>query len=929
LLISAAILATAGYFAWKLAFPPPRPVPTPVPTRDEPALPPPPGPVTDTRAIAPAPPVPPEDDGVPSAKNVIEGTVRDDTGASVADAEVQIIRRQYSATSTRPPDRRFEDHVLATTVSAADGTYRFADLVPGEPKTLRALKPGFVTQMKFEVRVPKKLDFDLVRGSPVFGSVLDDATGKPIGGAGVKGWFKTPNLEKGARGYLWTEEVFTTPSGEFSFEGAPAEDVIFMIAHPDYVDVSETRPVSARSRNAFVFRMKPGLTIEGVVLHGTKGTPVPNLEVAGKDNLLIARFQARTGPDGVFRMKGVRPGPLLFEVAGRGYSPAREGIAVGPENDFAGGRAGRRLEIRIQPSGRAAGRVVTWKGEPVARARLFVATMQGIFVVVRDPAPHGGSMQDGETRTDEKGAFLVDDLIGVPHRIVVEAPGFALAATEPFSVGPDEIRDNVEIVLNPAPAIRGTVTDENLVPVAGAVITLELPQYADVWFPPGFDLGQKAQRTFITDETGRYRIEVPYAGKLQARVDHPEFVLLDGVEVAIKDLEGEVTRDFRLKQAFTISGRVLGPGGRGEGDAVVRGWKTPGGGEQPLQAKAAADGSYSLTRLEAGLYRLNATKPDARLTSAFRDEVPAGATGIDFSLVPTGEIVGAVATAGGVPVPEFQVVVRPVAERAGARGAERKGSVAGLSERNQEFRDAGGLFRIQNVDPGRWSLQAIPRDHAPSTPVELTVAGGAAASAGTIVVTAGGAVSGRIVEAAGAPAEGVAISLARVGEAAGQPGAGGPVVPQAPWTGGTGRTGEFAAKGLVPGEYLLRIESPRFVDPPPERIVVAEGATVERSYTLRPAASVTLSVKDEVGEPTPAVTVIVLDAKQRKVPVQTDGAGGGSTDRSGRVTLKKLPAGEPVVIRLFRPGFLVEEIPQTLKEGDNGVLDARIHRQPQ
>src|SRR5688500_14421342 len=111
LFVSLAILATAGWFAWRLVFPAPvRPPLPPVVTNDVPAS----RPVEirpDTKPVVADPTGVVADDGVPAAGDRIEGTVFDESGAVVAEADVQIIDLRYSATSTRPPDRRFEERV--------------------------------------------------------------------------------------------------------------------------------------------------------------------------------------------------------------------------------------------------------------------------------------------------------------------------------------------------------------------------------------------------------------------------------------------------------------------------------------------------------------------------------------------------------------------------------------------------------------------------------------------------------------------------------------------------------------------------------------------------------------------------------------------------------------------------------------------------
>jgi hypothetical protein len=324
------------------------------------------------------------------------------------------------------------------------------------------------------------------------------------------------------------------------------------------------------------------------------------------------------------------------------------------------------------------------------------------------------------------------------------------------------------------------------------------------------------------------------------------------------------------------------------------------------------------------LYRVGARKAASDLTAAIRDEVPAGSSGIDFRLVSGGEIVGSVTNASGAPVTEFQVVLRPVGERLGPRGSEKKRITAGLADREENVSDAGGAFRIARVDPGLWSLQILAPSLAPATPVELAVAGGGPTSAGTIVLSAGGVVAGRITGPAGGAAEGVSVTLTRIGK-----------LPEAdeprpigvkPWSGTTGPGGDYSAKGLLPGEYLLRVESERFVDPPQDRVIVREGDAIDRSFKLRLAAGLTVVVKDEVREPVPSALILVTDANQRRIFVQSAGGGGGSTDGAGRVVLRKLPAGEPLTFRAIRAGFAGPEKTMTLPEGETGPVELKLER---
>lgn len=857
----------------------------------------------------------------------IEGTIYDEASRPVADAVVQIIDFSYIATSTRAFDRRFEERTHASTVSGVDGRFLFTGLNPGELKILRVSKPGFVMQMKDGVRVPGRRDFTMTPGARVTGRVLDSATQKPVTGVGIKGWYPAAT-EVTRDGFRWREEVFTNAQGEYVFEGAPSGMVKFMLTHTEYEDFADEQRVRYESANAIDFRIRPALVVEGVVLNDRKGTPVAGLDVGAFDPMPFPlgapRWKARTDKNGRFRLPGIRSGPVRFDISGRGFTSFQEVRELTEAENFAAGKTGKPLEFRIVPAGRASGRVTSLKGDPVPRARIFVAPMKGIFVMTRDASQHGGSPADGEARSDEKGGYLVDDITNIPHRLVVEATGFALGVSEPIEVGPDEIKEGVNVVLRPAPAIRGVITEEGRGPVGNAVVSVEVPQFGAVMFPPGSELGQKTQRTGASDPGGAYRVELPYGGKVQVRVDHPDYVLTEPLELVLEDSESELTQDFTLKRALGVSGSVTGPDGQPAAGAPVKAWLLPSG-TPAGETRTDAAGAYALQRLQAGaLYRIGAKIPEANLTAAFRDEVPAGSSGIDFRLGPGGQIVGNVTGPSGSPVTEFQVLVRPVGERFGPRGTEKKKVTTGLTEREETVSDPGGLFRIEKMDPALWSVQILTPRYAPSQPVDVQVAPGAPVSAGTIALLEGGTVAGRISGPANEAAEGVGITLTRFARL---PDGNEPrPIPVKPWSGRTDSTGAYSAKGLVPGEYMLRVESPRFVDPPQERLVVRDGDEIEKSFKLRLSASVTVVVKDEVREPVPAAVLIVIDSNQRRIFVQSEGVGGGSTDGNGRVVLKKLPAGEALTFRAARAGFFGPEKTITLPEGESGPVELKLER---
>src|SRR5262249_41783857 len=148
----------------------------------------------------------------------------------------------------------------------------------------------------------------------------------------------------------------------------------------------------------------------------------------------------------------------------------------------------------------------------------------------------------------------------------------------------------------------------------------------------------------------------PYEGTFKVRIDHPDYVRQDPVDVAVKEFE--TFQDFNLKPALAISGTVLDPDGKPAPDVLVQAWL--GGGGPLVETKTASGGTYNLSRLEAGPYRMRARAQAGDLLSEFQNEVAAGSQGVDFRLITGGRIEGVVTDPGGAPIASYEVNLRPL-----------------------------------------------------------------------------------------------------------------------------------------------------------------------------------------------------------------------------------------------------------------------------
>ncbi|HMS15733.1 MAG TPA: carboxypeptidase-like regulatory domain-containing protein, partial [Planctomycetota bacterium] len=195
------ILAVAGYFASQMLFSTPEPEPkgetttveTPVKTDSDPIP-------EDVRDPKPKPvpvrptPVPVGPVAVPEP-DALTGFVPDIQGNRLKGATVQVFTYDYdqSPNSTTRIIHRASERVVQNTATNDEGQYWLKGLLPGSPQYLRASASGYITQIKDQMLVGSAVNFSLVRGARVEGTVTTAGTGKPVVGALVRAFYKTPN----------------------------------------------------------------------------------------------------------------------------------------------------------------------------------------------------------------------------------------------------------------------------------------------------------------------------------------------------------------------------------------------------------------------------------------------------------------------------------------------------------------------------------------------------------------------------------------------------------------------------------------------------------------------------------------------------------------------------------------------------------------
>lgn len=323
----------------------------------------------------------------------------------------------------------------------------------------------------------------------------------------------------------------------------------------------------------------------------------------------------------------------------------------------------------------------------------------------------------------------------------------------------------------------------------------------------------------------------------------------------------------------TITGTVRGPGG-----SLLAGVSVYASGPSWGQATSAADGTYTITGLTAGSYRLGAVgsgwgtqyyNNTANVNEATTVTVMSGFTtpGIDFNLVVGGSITGTVRGPGGTPVANIAV------------------STEGASSLLDVYSDENGTYTITGLQPGNHVVYARGNgllvmqyyNNATSsndaTPVSVVSGGTTSGIDFNLVV--GGTITG-IVLANGSPLANASVST-QYGYAT------------------TDEYGIYTITGHPVGSYTVSASGNGWVRQYYNLVhsyqsatavaVTSGGTTPNINFNLVAGGTISGTVKGPVGQPLPNIFVSASD---------TGGLGLGmsaASDADGTYTITGLLAG--------------------------------------
>jgi protocatechuate 3,4-dioxygenase beta subunit len=554
--------------------------------------------------------------------------------------------------------------------------------------------------------------------------------------------------------------------------------------------------------------------------------------------------------DGRFQIALEGKGPFTVDSHAEGYGPFRA-RDVDPA---------KPLRIVLKRGGQ--------KIEGLVRDGASLEPIEGAIVETRavrrnlDENPRWGVV-DGVT--DASGTFTLQGLGAGPHTLSASAPGYGRAMES--NVRPGDKVEKVELFLFPGAGIYGRVTDAEGKPVAGAVVSSELPR-AMIGLP-----APTAEQ--IADAEGRFALLGLEPGTYRLFVRHPDFAPAASEVTLLEERDAEV--EIVLGAGAKLTGRLTN-----EEDEPVRGkvfLRSLDGGPvggllaRRLSAESDDEGRFALDAVPSGEHALQAesqgygAKTIEIAVSARSKEEDLGEIVLERGLAIEGRVVGA----DGIPVPEARVVAFKTSGGMMSFAA---------TEQIESTSDAEGRFMVAGLGEGVYDVFATAPGfgRAEPTPAE------AGARNVTLTLKPAGSIRGAVVDP-----EGRAVTsyraMARSPESRG-------------WGGGSEadeENGTFVLESVAEGEYVVEIVAPDFVSEAVSGVRVTGGSITDvGTIRLRRGGRLEGTVVDASGTPVAGATVQARQSGQRSFRFYDTGS--ASTDRSGGFRIGGLPDGKVDVV---------------------------------
>ncbi len=642
-------------------------------------------------------------------------------------------------------------------------------------------------------------------------------------------------------------------------------------------EVEEAVLVQKRTRQVVTLALEPGLAIEGKVVTEDEKPVADARVVCLRWGTFTNVPTITTDAEGRFAARNLTAGNYLVIVA-------KEGLGG---KDMQQVPAGKTDLVVVVPQGgdiwvkcvdAATGAPVKEFGVRPYRKQPFAYLYSPLF----------------EAKTED-GIWKTRLLPASDYGIEVSAQGYALNNIPAIKF---PMTEPLEVKLEPTGVVRGKVVGKmSGKPVIGAAVFVKRGG-----FPPS---KVKDQQT-VTDAEGSFSLpNLPRRAVTitVSHVDHDEKAF-PGIEPVAATAEAPPPPvKFELSDGGRVTGKVVSGGApvAGQKLTLIQGFDfttiryatTDSSGTYLFDSVPVAE-KYTLTVGDFNPQRAGKSKSDVSVREG-------ETTVVDF-----GGDNGGATLSGRVVRDEKGVANHPLTL------VSSDGGTFQASERT----DDTGAFAFEHVPAGKFLLRAGGGSSSKTS--DVTILEGEAPAPLSVVLTAGGTVSGKILDGSAQPLAGVWVSCQLVAESTGAGLA--DLVKRNRGERTTGAEGTFNFNELEDGTYSLRLYRDGFGTEIVDGLVVAGGASPQSiSVQMVPACTLSGFVRDSRGVPVEGAAIQVRDLKGRQV----FGISFASTEGDGRYTQGGLKA-ETYDVTAQKDGYAPATQRVTVAAGIATTLDLTL-----
>jgi len=775
----------------------------------------------------------------------IAGTVRDATGAPIAEAGVRAAGRMFFG---------FPTNRLAESETDADGRFTLEHVAPGKVQVI-ARSEGFLENLGTSVEVGDGERRDvgelvLEAGSRIAGRITWP-DGSPAAGAEVDVGFDPAglagmgafNAARGASG-----EAEADADGRFEVQGL-GKGPFLVQASAEHAGSGDEGTVQWRDKLAGITPGRLDLElvlaeppiVDGIV-SDAEGAPVTEFEVLARAESTspflpgASEKERFEDEEGRFRLTKLEPGTWTLEIRADGFGPSAP-----LELDLPLPPGGDPLSFVLTPASGVRGVVLDPAGNPASGATVTLL-LEGTSRM----AQMAGRMDVPETLSDETGAFVLDGLGEGSHRIIAKHADYAESEALPFEVGAGGSVEGVVLRLRQGGVLAGIVYGKEGEPASGVQLVVQ-------------DMSTFETEMRRAQADGTFRIENVRPGKWQVTAmlaaidvsnmgedDQMPAGFLENMRFSMVDVEdGEETWVELGKppaDPVHVTGRVT-HGGQPVKGAFVSFLPEGAAGFQSMKIQTIGeDGAYAVDLDAPGEYlvsvqRTRSSSGFEQSNIEFSETIPAGEDHrLDLAL-PVGRISGRVAGPDGKPAINTRVSL--VTDGGIAYGTFMGGNYAETTTNNE------GVYAFEFLRPGTYCVAAggaimggaLGGDASAGREVRSGVRVSEGQSLGGVDfrLKDAGSLAGTVVDSGGKPVSGASIF---VFDESGIPLERFSMITSA-------SDGRFTVPGLAPGRYTVgaRNSDGACVENTPVEIREEEESRIQ--LTIAPGTILLVTVIDE------------------------------------------------------------------------------------